>query len=426
MYKIGNKIISLNNKFPQKIVRNLPFQVSGAYFPKSWDDNSGDDGNGIDTGQRGYCRFTSIGENTLTVNYGDGNTHTENFKLIDNKYVIGFSTSSELNNYDIERHFFTDNFTGLRTINFEFTNPERLSGVYFRFIRLKGLLPSNIFFFKNLHNYVINFAKTVDRLPEKFPKNLRVISVSFSLLNKALKIPGGLFFSNVEKLDFPGSLDLSDPISSNLFRIGELKDSLEELNFSSCDIDLIPSNSISQLNNLNKLVISGNGISDFSEIINLTYLDYLTISVNNISNDEWFDFSNFKNLRFFTPLLLTESLIDQIPISFKPLKSMINFGLNNFNKVINTINKYNLFVDKLYILVFENAYLDPSSAPEDEDYPEQFRDISWGKSGGSAIPVGTVEAPTGFIQGSNNGNPINQGQKIYVLVNNYGHTVVTS
>ena len=105
---------------------------------------------------------------------------------------------------------------------------------------------------------------------------------------------------------------------------------------------------------------------------------------------------------------------------------MIDFGLGGFNQVVNTVNKYNLFVDKLYILVFENAYLDPSLAPEDEDYPEQFRDVAWGESGGSAIPVGTVEAPTGFIQGSNNGNPTNQGQKIYVLVNNYGHTITTS
>jgi|GEM_PF-2178751 hypothetical protein len=426
MYKIGNKIISLNNKFPQKIVRNLPFQVSGAYFPKSWDDTSDDDANGIDTGQRGYCKFTSIGENTLTVNYGDGNTHSEDFKLIDNEYVIGYSTSSELNNYEIERHFFTDNFTGLRTINFEFTNPERLSEVFFRFIRLKGLLPSNIFFFKNLDKYTIAFARTVDRLPEKFPKNLREIYVGFSLLNKALKIPDGLFSSNVEELYFPSSLDLSDPISSNLFRIGELKDSLKILDFTGCNIDLIPSNSISQLNILNRLTIPNNGISDFSEIINLTSLRILIISVNNISNDEWFDFSNFKNLVLFAPLSLTESLIDQIPISFKPLKSMIDFGLGGFNQVVNTVNKYNLFVDKLYILVFENAYLDPSLAPEDEDYPEQFRDVAWGESGGSAIPVGTVEAPTGFIQGSNNGNPTNQGQKIYVLVNNYGHTITTS
>lgn len=43
----------------------------------------------------------------------------------------------------------------------------------------------------------------------------------------------------------------------------------------------------------------------------------------------------------------------------------------------------------------------------------------------NTIPTGTVEAPVGYANHVSNGNPVNQGQKMFVLINNYHITILT-
>lgn len=54
-------------------------------------------------------------------------------------------------------------------------------------------------------------------------------------------------------------------------------------------------------------------------------------------------------------------------------------------------------------------------------YRNRFRNIAWGD--GTKALNGSKVAPTGYVQGISNGSPADQGQKAYVLQNQYNHTI---
>jgi len=131
------------------------------------------------------------------------------------------------------------------------------------------------------------------------------------------------------------------------------------------------------------------------------------------------------NSNKITTLSLRLRNVDLFDLSTKWLGLKSLKQIEQFQYLVGDTARFDEFINQIYILSTVNGFLNTSSTEAQlEEFPEQFRDIVWGDS--SLTQTGTIEAPPQFVQGSNNGNPINQGQKIYVLVNNYGHTITTS
>lgn len=83
-------------------------------------------------------------------------------------------------------------------------------------------------------------------------------------------------------------------------------------------------------------------------------------------------------------------------------------------------DNFDEYVDNMYALVVQNGSITNNSGQFIE-YPNRFRNISWGH--GTLSFTGAKVAPAGYVQGVSNGTPANQGEKVYVLQNQYGHTI---
>ena len=100
------------------------------------------------------------------------------------------------------------------------------------------------------------------------------------------------------------------------------------------------------------------------------------------------------------------------------LTNLPNFKTFNCHASFEIQQSIDDFVDSVYDFITTNASIAPGNTPfrqmniitYDSDRPVN----SW-------RPTGTLQEPTGYVQGSNNGNPATPMEKIYVLTNQYEH-----
>lgn len=101
--------------------------------------------------------------------------------------------------------------------------------------------------------------------------------------------------------------------------------------------------------------------------------------------------------------------------TFTDLKTLI------FQSSIIASDKMSNFINSLYNIVVANASMSTGNT--------KFRQmtVSVGRRTGDnissvPIPTGVYQAPVGYVKGSNNGSPASDLERIYVMVDNYGHT----
>jgi hypothetical protein len=419
IYSVEGRIVKVDDRFFEKKVKSLTYQYQGSWFPQSYYDantNSNTTGSNVPE----YMRFESTGPNVLTVNYGDGHSVTKDFTLIGNIYVCGVAISTTNFPYAIPQHTYTDGFTGLRNLTFEFLEPDFIEEVDTRFVLLYGSLPKEINEFRNIKSISHSFALYLSSIPDTFPKNLERYAVSRSVIDKLPVIPTALFNTNLELTSATLLYDLSDPISSNFFMISNLKSTLYSCNLSGCNINFLPIE-LSQCTLLKTLTIENNPIKNPEVLEPLFNLVRLYIDGDFFENG-LFETNNLTKLSSFLLQDMTENLINEIPLKWTGLKSLNNFVL--FGWVIRTNLLFQSFIENFYTLCTENGFLDTSSTEAlNTGFPEQFRDISWGDGYDWFTVTNPIQAPSGFSLGISNGAPANNAEKIYVLIENYGHTV---
>jgi hypothetical protein len=162
-----------------------------------------------------------------------------------------------------------------------------------------------------------------------------------------------------------------------------------------------PPSFIGQMKNLKSLSIYGSynyGVSNGS--YNLT---------------DWGDFSGADNLEKIN-IQWQQKLSMMWPSWFTALKKLRTFDCH---ASFETLESMNNFVDSVYNFITVNASKNVGNT--------QFRQmniITYSASlpANSWRPSGTFQAPSGYLQGSNNGSPVNQMEKIYVLINQYAHS----
>jgi len=429
MYNVGGKIVSVGNKFPEKKVKTLTFRTRGTKFIQSSVPI-------IQNNERFFLDFSS--PTTVNINYGDGFSENIVTPAYESSFRIGFIADGAVGVTSsgsfgvggeslIPSHTYQDGFSGERTVTFTIANPEYLIGVFILRLDFIGNPPIEMLEFKNNISITLT-ATNFEQIFEFLPIRLESYRVGGAVNTVLQTLPDSIFKTNLEILILQDIFNLSDNISSNFFKISQLSNTLEFLNVISCKVKKLP-NEINDLKFLDRLEATDNEFdffpSEFNEII---VLDRLVVGNRDYNNGELLDttypdMSNLINLR-----TLGFSFTNQETDVYNfllPLVSLKTIQLNTFRYGFSSNQRFNAFIDSFYSLCIFKAFLNTSSSEAQlSNYPNQFRDISWGWSG--LTQTGTIEAPSGFIQGSNNGNPINQGQKIYVLVNNYGHTVATS
>jgi hypothetical protein len=408
-------ILSQNGNALTQRIKSLTYQVQGSYFPQGYY-NFGNDGNVINGNER--ATFISSDPNSVTINYGDGTVVVKQFEQVSGDYVFGYDLGDETGSHIIPQHQFTDGFTGIRNITFEFEKPLSLNEIQFAFIQLRGSLPYEVSLFSNLKIIQYSFGSYVQTQPDTFPGNLQSLTLANIFQQKKTIIPDSVFESNITTLSAAGSYNLADNISSNFFKINQLKDSLSYLDFTGCEINQLPVE-ISECVELEDLRITGNNFSEIpTEIGSLVNLNRLYLGGGQLENNSLKDWNNLNKLE---NLWLPYPSIDLsgMPQNWSGLKSLSSFLF--FKQFINSSERFDEFIEHFYSLCTTNAYLDVSSAPGSEQYPEQFRNISWGH--GTLSFTGVKQAPVGYQQGVSNGNAQTNGEKVYVLQNQLGHTI---
>ena len=417
IYSVEGRIVKVDDRFFEKKVKSLTYQYQGNLFPQSYyvsNPNAGDNnGNEVIT-------FKSTKPNNLLVNYGDGNVATKEFTVSGSDFICGLTINTENFPFALPQHVYDDGFEGLRNITFEFLDPDSITEISFRTVQLFGSLPIDTIYFKNLSDLTYRFASNIVLVPDSFPKKVKTFALEVALQNRLKSLPDTLFSTEMQGLNLNSSYDLSDNISSNFFKINILKDTLTNLFLQSCSIVLLPQ-SLSQCTLLRDLRIIANPTKNPEVLESLFNLDRLYIDCDSFENG-LFETTLLTSLRFFYAVNLTESLINDIPLKWKGLKALTNFV--RFQDVVLTNPLFQTFIENFYTLCTENGFLDPSSTEAlNTGFPEQFRDISWGAGNDWFTVTNPIQAPSGFSLGISNGTPANNAEKIYVLVENYGHTV---
>jgi hypothetical protein len=257
-------------------------------------------------------------------------------------------------------------------------------------------------------------------VPDSFPKKVKTFALEVALQNRLESLPDTLFSTEMQGLNLSSSYDLSDNISSNFFKINILKDTLTNLSLQSCLISILPQ-SLSQCVLLQDLRLIRNPIRNPEVLEDLLNLERLYIYCDSFENG-LFETSNLTKLQFFWAMKMTESLTLEMPLKWTGLKALTNFV--RFQDVVGTNIIFQAFIENFYTLCTENGFLDPDSTEAvNTGFPEQFRDISWGGGNDWFTLSDPIQAPSGFSLGISNGTPANNAEKIYVLVENYGHTV---
>lgn len=113
--------------------------------------------------------------------------------------------------------------------------------------------------------------------------------------------------------------------------------------------------------------------------------------------------------------------VDILPEYFKEMRAMSSFS--GIYTLVRYNNRFDIFVDAWYDYVTSWDQITMSSMAKDgkrNQFYGAYMDFYTSYYPYTKRPSGILQAPAGFVKGSQNGNPQSPMEKIYVLTNNYG------
>lgn len=150
------------------------------------------------------------------------------------------------------------------------------------------------------------------------------------------------------------------------------------------------------------------------QVLNLVYLRYVK---------EWTDLSNLVNL---TGIVLTGCPVftSAIPAWMSALTKLKVLSLSSIGTVANTTDNdwQNNFYTSLYNFVVANAPVTGTAASAFRNMTVNTRQAD-GSVNNMQLVAGVEQAPAGFVLGVSNGVPASAAERIYVLKQQYGHTI---
>jgi hypothetical protein len=403
--KVGNKVITQGGKFVEKKFNTLTFTVDGDRFPKIF--------SYYPAGGQLFKIFSSS-PNTVEINWGDGNVINYDFIPYSGEYYFRLDKKSA--------HIFEDGNTGFRNIVMTF---KTIKSIY-RIQTLRAFLgenfPTNVLAFRDLEGLILSQGTGI----KNFPTNLSPLQklTNFELYGSTIeKIPQAILKLNIERLVLRSSVDLSKPFSeTNFDRVNVLQNTLKNLDIGSNNITSFPSN-FSELN-IESLIMDYSKVGTLPpEVYNIKTLKTLRFY---FAGDDLESFDNFdllpQTMEYLT--MLTKFVSPNINTNIPDLSGLIN--LKTFRLYGDIMDKYTAqgsslsnidnFINRIYDLIILNASKITGNT--------QFRQMNFLVTGdnGNLPPSGIYQQPTGFILGSENGNPQTPLERMWLMVNQYEHT----
>jgi hypothetical protein len=348
--------------------------------------------------------FTTTKTQKLTISWGDGA-----FSVIN--LTVGTNTLAR------NEHEYTDGLDE-HTIVFSFEKPKAISAISTLNVDVGNVISDDLKKFTGLQSINFRLKANIEQFPADLSSltNLIELEVSDSDL---LKIDDSLFSLPLRKLSFVNSIDFSETAASeSLERLAEFV-FLEELDFTSTTLTEFPSNFINR-NLLTKLSIGGN--NPFTTLpLNIPIsVKELQIGRKTVPLTSYTNFDRLVNL---------EELILELTFDYENLA--IGDELASCEKLktikyvrdaVITLVRTNAHVNNLFDFIATRGYGDITTGGSDK-----FRDMTISLIIGGAVntnnrPSGTYQAPSGFNKNVSNGTPANELEKVYCLVENYGHT----
>jgi hypothetical protein len=138
-----------------------------------------------------------------------------------------------------------------------------------------------------------------------------------------------------------------------------------------------------------------------------------------ISNhlNAWGDFSACINLTTIN-ITAVNTMATALPVWLNQLTKLKSFIAP---AAYGTVARVNAFVDSFYSFTVANAPITGTSASQFRSMTVDIYGSTSTETSNSVRPSGNYQQPAGYIQGSNNGTPASQLEKIWVLVNQYEH-----
>lgn len=428
--KINGKFIKIGGKISNLLNSKLQFTVRGPSF-LNWYYNATDPYAVVSASSpNGLMQITSTRPNTVTINYGDG--VTEVFNFIQQGTVYYFIMQSQINQpppsgvpvTPVMNHAFTDGNTGVdRIVTLSIQYPEYITGLTTSLVLLRGSYPADIDKFK-LVSLSINYTRFLTSFPSSIFNIKTLIGLSLITPSQTLltSFPDAfLGFVNLQNLGIGGVFDFSDPIGSGFYKIGNYGSTLQTLSIQGSRIGQTNTDlpvELLNLTGLKSLNISANLFTTTPPLINqMTSLTNLVLggfTTETITNN-WGDFRNLVNLQNLTASVM-QSLPTTLPTWFNSLIKLKVFTLSGS---YHTLTRINAFVDNFYDLIINTAPITGTNV-------NIFRSMtitiySANIANVCPRPTGTYQQPSGYIQGSFNGDPASQMEKIWVLTNQYAH-----
>lgn len=405
--KINNRIVRVGGR--RAIINEnkpLNFIVEGDVFPKI-------------TSSVAEFVIRSSTPNKMTVNLGDGTTRTWEFTWVGGNaqyYRILFR-----NSLPEMFHTYTDGNTGQRNISITFDNPENITHIQSTFQHFYGAFPRNIYTLKSLNllyirnSFLTSFPNVFNQLENL--RTLRLWNIGTAISER---IPTTILQSSITNLDISQSVNLQDVFASNLYLLCELLgDKLTTLNINDTNLHTLPPN-FYKMTSLDSLHIAGVISETMPEEVNtLPQLKFLKLANQRGGMKYIGSFSNLVNLETLD-CEVGYGLEQFIPDDFEnciKIKTMDYEGVFRHSQT-----RVDRFVDEIYEHITTYASMLSGNTPFRQmaisiSYTDDVNGFYY-----SPPPSGTYQQPANYIQGVDNGNPANQLEKVWVLVNQYEHT----
>ena len=346
--------------------------------------------------------FTTTETQKLTISWGDGSFDEIDFTVGDNSIARN-------------QHEYTDGL-GEHTIVFSFEKPKAITEIITINVNVGDIISEDLKKFTGLQKIKFGQNAGIQEFPADLSSltNLIDLEVSDSDL---LKIDDSLFSLPLRKLSFVNSIDFSETAASeSLERLAEFV-FLEELDFSGTKLTEFPVNFINR-NRLVTLFIGRDNLFTTLPINIPTSITSLNLEGKNPSLTSYENFDRLVNL---VTLKLDETFDNvNLAIGDELASCELLKTIEYKRDSIETVAKTNAIVNNLFDFIVTRGYGNITTGGSDK-----FRDMSIRMSIGNNTnnrPSGTYQAPTGFNKNVSNGTPANELEKVYCLVENYGHT----
>lgn len=418
-FLLNGNAVAVNGWCPEYKSGSLVFQVSGTHFPYSYFEPPSPNTAAFNNTN---IAFISSAPQRATINYGDGSIITYDSVLVGGVHRITFVTS--VPSGDSLRqpiHTYTDGNSGDRSISIVFSDPDKVIQIASINSVIKGVFPSEITTLSSLNTLSISRADLT-----QFPVTMSTLSslrsLTLALIGTAIseRIPNEFLSLHLEIMDIGGSIVLTDIETSNFAALCEsvLTDTLKHLVIDDTFISTLPV-TISNFTILESLFIGSRCLFTTvpPEVNTIPSLKRLHVGGNKNANPTVLhhnDISNLVNLNTYEAPA-SVNLETALPSGMDSCTLLKTYNVNGTYK---TTSRIDAFINTMYDFVVANAAISGSST-----LPFRGMTVSThlaSLTGG--VPTGTYQQPSGYVAGVSNGDPVSPREKIWLLVNQYGHT----